>query len=294
MTDLQSLLDAGDVDALRRFLGEASSTQAPTTQLEPSVPMEAADPLVSQATHMATSMLKQGLVHLEADAERRSVRDARDAADTCARPLVELPDLGLRLVSQPVMGQAVWLLRHRSLCHGASVIELGAGCGAPGLVALGAGAHFVALTDLDEEVVPLMDSNRALNSSREPNLPATVGDVASTDTVCETGLLDWKDDEAIARWAGRPQHAVDTNPGYHLVLAADVTFSVGDIAPMARAVPRLLIARPTSRFVLARSAWFEDLQPTLVARMEEAGLALLSEQADSDAGATVLEFGPST
>ena len=49
------------------------------------------------------------------------------------------------------------------------------------------------------------------------------------------------------------------------------------------------------RFVVARSAWFEDLQPTLIASAQEAGLSLASEEVAppgeiDGAGATVLEF----
>ena len=143
------------------------------------------------------------------------------------------------------------------------------------------------------------------------------------------GLLDWREADAVARWARRgvlpslsflaaaAQRLVDAGlslggharvgvaalpasantadcahntTGYTLVLAADVLFGVGDIEPIARAVAALLAPVPEARFVIARSSWFEDLQPTLVAHMEGVGLALASESTDREEGATVLEF----
>ena len=65
----------------------------------------------------------------------------------------------------------------------------------------------------------------------------------------------------------------------------------GKFEPLARAATRLLSnCAPHASFVIARSAWFEDLQPTLVAYMEVAGLLRVSEFVDAGEGATVLEF----
>ena len=85
---------------------------------------------------------------------------------------------------------------------------------------------------------------------------------------------------STAREAGR----------YGVVLAADVLFSVGDIEPIAKTVDALLTPAANSRFVIARSAWFEDLQPTLLAAVETAGLRLVGASVDGEAGAAVLEI----
>ena len=97
--------------------------------------------------------------------------------------------------------------------------------------------------------------------------------------------LDWRRPEhvAVARGA-RPD-------GFALLLAADVTFGVGDFEPLVRAAAALLSRTPRARLLLARSAWFEDLQPTLLAAAEAAGLRLVKVFGDAEAGAAVLEIG---
>lgn len=84
----------------------------------------------------------------------------------------ELEACGLRLRSSLVMGgAAVWpaaiclatRLRDMDLC-GASLLELGAGAGAPGLVAATLGARPVFLTDGDADILQLMRDNVRLNA----------------------------------------------------------------------------------------------------------------------------------
>ena len=58
-----------------------------------------------------------------------------------------------------------------------------------------------------------------------------------------------------------------------------------------RAAAALLSRTPRARLLLARSAWFEDLQPTLLAAAEAAGLRLVEVFRDAEAGAAVLEIG---
>ena len=68
-------------------------------------------------------------------------------------------------------------------------------------------------------------------------------------------------------------------------------FSVGDVAPLVAAATALLKRGAASRLVIARSAFFEDLQPTLAAAAEAADLCVLSATSDAAAGAVTLELG---
>ncbi len=97
---------------------------------------------------------------------------------------------GLKLRSQLVMsGAAVWpaalalcaALRERpALAAGASICELGAGAGAPGLVCACLGARRVLLTDGDTDLLVLLRVNVSLNA---PSFGEDAGPV-----VCE---LEW-------------------------------------------------------------------------------------------------------
>lgn len=305
-SSLTSMLAAGDVDAMRHMLRAQAGPKAPASPTAPSM-----DPLTQRANSIADDILQRGLVHLEAEAAATAKQEAADAAARLSEQHISLPDLGLILLSQPVMGQPVWpaalalsrwLLDRVDVCRGAHVLELGAGCAAPSLVAHRAGAASVAMTDADEGLLRLMRTNATLNGCdcAEPT-PASGGSeagvggggeggAASSSSAAlpsphSVGLLDWRVCGDVSRWVNRSARG----DGFELLLAADILFGVGDIEPVARAAARLLRAAPHSRFLLARSPWFEELQPTLVAGLENVGLALLSTAAAADA--TVLEFG---
>ena len=168
-----------------------------------------------------------------------------------------------------------WLGNHPERCLGAHVLELGAGSGAPGLVALTLGAASLTLTDGDEDLLELMQTNCELN----------VREVPTRAALCAVRELDWRQAAhvGVAR-AARPE-------GCSLVLATDVTFGAGDFEPLVRAAAALLERAPRARLLLARSTWFEGLQHTLLAVAEAAGLQLLQETEGADEGAAVLELG---
>jgi predicted nicotinamide N-methyase len=306
MSSLASALSAGDTDAVRMMLqrlatpsetcgphatsGEAEVEEAEGREGEESEVEEeeeeelaAPDRLIEQVHTVADTILKAGLPHLEREAAAAEASSAAAAAP--ATPLLGLPELGLKLRAQAVMGQAVWPAA-LALCHwlqdegrpgacaGARCIELGAGGGAPGLVALSKGASFLLATDVDTEVLSLLRANCEAN--------------ARDDTAWDVASLDWRDAVAIAT------HAAD---GFDLVLAADVLYSVGDVVPLLRAARALLRPGARARFALARSAWFEDLQPTLVASAEELGMLLVEDEGvrtGDGAEARVLVFANGT
>lgn len=283
---LSSLLACGDVDGLRLLLNPRSEHEQP----HPPVGSTAggaihADPLRDTALTLADSLLERGCAKLQADARRSDGSRLKDTLQPSSP--IELGELNIKLLPHPVMSETIWPAaralsrwlaeRNREYCAGTKVLELGAGCGAPGIVSyVWGGAEFISLTDSDPDIISLMHSNCELNGIPGNRM--------------EVGLLDWRDVDAVERWADRESHQ-SSGTGYRLVLAADVLFSVGDIDPIARAVDRLLAHDSSgARFVIARSAWFEDLQPTLVAHLEDVGLSLLSSTFDLNEGATILEF----
>ena len=255
---MDAALAVGDVDAVRRLLTASKPT---TVASEPAKPQ--LDPLTASADAAANKLLSQGLDILE-----RAVASTHKEVHTMAQKTIELHELGLELVDRPVMGQAIWpaalalcrwLSDRPERCRHAHVLEVGAGSGAPGLVCLRLGAASLALTDADDELLPLMQANCALNA-REPNAAAR----------CSVRELDWRQSEHVAAArAARPG-------GYSLLLAADVTFGVGDFEPLMRAAAALLGRSHHARLLLARSAWFEDLQHTLLVVAEAAGLCLVA------------------
>lgn len=253
---MDAALASGDVDAVRRLLAASK----PTIASEPVEPQ--LDPLTASADAAANKLLSQGLDILE-----RAVASTHTDELPMTQSTIELHELGLKLVDRPVMGQAIWpaalalcrwLSDHPERCRDAHVLELGAGSGAPGLVCLKHSAASLALTDADDELLPLMQANCELNA-REPN----------TALRCSVRELDWRQSEHVAAArAARPD-------GYTLLLAADVTFGVGDFDPLMRAAAALLGRSHHARLLLARSAWFEDLQHTLIVVAEAAGLCLV-------------------
>ena len=281
MEGLADALASGDTDALRLRLQQLSSPAS--NPPPPNEEDEAPDPvqgLVEKAGIIADDILARGLPHLEREAAAaRTARTAAALAASTDQLMLEIPELGLKLQSTKVMSQPVWpaalalgrWLRRRAneVCNGARCIELGAGGGAPGLVARAAGAAELVATEGDESLLPLLRANCAAN----PGGPWTAA------------ALDWCDLEAVRAAAG---NSAGGGPvGFDLVLAADCLYSVGDIQPLVRAAVALMRRRPRSRFLLARSAWFEDLQPTCVACAEEMGLSLLSsERVQSVGGGT--------
>lgn len=126
-------------------------------------------------------------------------------------------ELTIRLVGlHPLWGQHLWnaarsfarfLDTHASIyCRGATVLELGAGGGLPGLVATLSGATRVLLTDYPDE--PLLNN---LRINVEANVPE-----AARHTAQVLGFI----------WGQDPQrllHAVPT--GYDLIILSDVIFN---------------------------------------------------------------------
>ena len=286
-TDLRAMLLSGDTDALRvqlqRLANPSAATASSSHQDEGKEEVDKrsnpVDHLVSRVGLIADDILARGLPHLEREAVAlAAAKEATDAA-AAAEQTFHLPDLGLTLRTTLVMSQAIWpaaralgkWLRARSAvrCAGARCIELGAGGGAPGLVARAAGARELLTTEADESLLPLLSANCAANPG------------SGRWTVA---VLDWCDVSAVrdvaTATAGGDGDAAGGGgqAGFDLVLAADCLYSVGDIRPLVRAACLLLRSGAHSRFVLARSSWFEDLQPTCVACAEEAGLALISAE----------------
>ena len=247
-----------DVDRLRRQLRELSGAPPTPTLAEEEVD-DPAVPLARSVAVMADHLLKLGLPHLEREA---AAAESAAAARTASHwPLMVVPELGLTLRAQPVMGHAMWpaalalgkfLMEHKDLCVGARVIELGAGGAAPGLVARASGASFLLATDGDESLVQLIAANCESNSG---------GDWSAAG-------LDWRDVAALNR---------EGSGSWDLVLASDVLYSAGELVPIARACNVLLRSTPRSRVLLSCSAWFEGFQPTLLQACEEEGFGLVSQ-----------------
>ena len=294
-----SLLASGDVDALRLHLKHMTRVPPAAGALGPSSSSSAkddapADPateaLATKGILIADDILKRGLPHLERAAAAEAAAQQRlEAERTSAQPAtVHVAELGLTLREHSVMGQVVWpaafalaqwLQARPETCRAARVVELGAGAGAPGLVASKAGAAFLLATDGDESLVPLMAANCAANAG------AGGGRGARDGGAWEAARLDWREADALA------PHAAS----FDLVLAADVLYAAGDIQPLAHAAAALL--RPAAstahgRFVLACSAWFGDLEPTLLASAAGAGLRLASREEMARRGAAEGEQRP--
>ena len=281
-----ALLASGDVDALRLHLqslnrGAPAGAGGPSDQgggVEP-----AAEALAERGIMIADDILRRGLPHLERAAAAEAQQAQADASATSKTFVVA--QLGLTLLEHSVMGQVVWpaalalglwlQARADELCRGARVLELGAGAGVPGLVACAAGASHLLLTEGDDSLVQLMAANC------EANAPA--------GSTWAAALLDWREAEAVAQRAGE-------GGGWDMVLAADVLYSAGDIQPLVGAAAALLRRTPRSRFLLACSAWFGDLEHPLLANAEAAGLRLTSREELAAAAApgeqrpVVLEF----
>ena len=281
MADFASLLQSGDVDSLRLHL--RSTLDASSNNIHPppddgdddeddSNP--AVEALASKGIAIADDLLRRGLPHLERAAAGNESNNATVVSTS------SFSALGLTLREHAVMGQNVWpaalalgswlASRGESVCRGARVIELGAGAAAPGLVARLHGAAHLLATDGDESLVPLMTANCEGNPG---------GSWAAS-------RLDWRE--------GVTNHEPGT---WDVVLAADVLYAAGDILPLVTAASALLRKDESSkgRFVLASSAWFRDLQPTLVASAEEVGLVLSNEEqvaTEGEAPASASSEGP--
>lgn len=255
MEALQAVLAAGDTDALRMQLKqqlsvEAAAASSSAAASAPAQGEQEADEdddddaqqlpnpaahLIDRAGAVADELLKQGLPHLER-AHAAATAAAAAAAAAEQRPHIEIPTLGLMMRATPVMSQAVWpaalalgrWLRARgdALCDGASVVELGAGGGAPGLVARRAGASFLLATDGDESLVPLLAANIEANAGRGS---------------WRAMALDWCDADAVAAAAAdATSDGSYDGGGFDLVLAADVVYTPGDIQPLVRAARKLV------------------------------------------------------
>ena len=139
-------------------------------------------------------------------------------------------------------GQVVWpvsvLLAHfvarvlspRGDLEGARVVELGAGCGLPGLIAARAGARVTALTDGSEIVCDLL--SRQLDAERARRAAAATRDGGELFA----SLLEWGDAAAakalIARLGAAPR----------CILGADVVCWEVCISPLLRTIRTLLAA----------------------------------------------------
>lgn len=269
--EVANLLAAADVDAMRLHLRQLSArdnASADIASIEEDEQNPVVEALAGKAVTIADDILRRGLPHLERAAEAAERATTNDAA-VQALPTIELAELGLTLRSQSVMGQVVWpaamalsrwLLSRTQLAHRARVIELGAGCAAPGLVARSAGASMLLATDGDDSLLDLMAANCEANKG---------GPWAAA-------VLDWRDSASIGKRALE-------GGGWDLVLAADVLYSAGDILPLISAASQLLSSQRSlrSRFLLACSTWFDDLQPSLLASAEAAGFALRSKTTPS-------------
>ena len=131
---------------------------------------------------------------------------------------------------------------------GKSVVELGAGCGLPGLLAALLGAGACALTDI-EETVELLQENLESNA---PGLPDGGARVTAEE-------LDWTKPEDLARFADRSP--VD------FVLCADTIYDTPCVRPFLAVLDALsgpdttiLFAHPNER-VKAASELFWTLMP---------------------------------
>ena len=121
-------------------------------------------------------------------------------------------------------------------CHGLAVLELGAGCGVPGLAAWRAGATAVWLTELPENVARLREITQRHGS------PASV----------RVEALDWTQP--------LPQAIAQTR--FDLVLGADLIFwpslfdALLSVLEALRDAPRILLATSSSNW-LAQGSDFE-------------------------------------
>jgi predicted nicotinamide N-methyase len=172
-----------------------------------------------------------------------------------------------------VWGSAVvlarWLSEHKDELAGATVIELGAGCGIAGLAAASLGAAHVTLTDLNEATL----------TNLRHNVESNRNDVAGAVRV---DRLDWSDP---ASWPSCCERA-------QLLLGADLLYD-GAAAPLLAALARRLL-KPGGAFLHCGPTHGRvgagDLAPAMAAAglVEEARAApsadmLVSPLADADA-----------
>lgn len=287
---MKAALACQDVDALRLHLRQlAEPSRCSSTDGDEEDP--AVELLAKQANRIADSLLARGLPHLERAVAAEAAAAAEEESHSCW-PTLSIDKFGLTMRAQPVMGHAVWpaaialcswlQLHGATLCSHASVLELGAGGGAPSLVAYGLGASLVVATDGDASILPLLRANFDENHCANAADASTAGPRPGG---FKAELFDWRDTEAAAKL--QSQQELD---GFDLVLAADVLYAAGDIAPLMRAAALLLRHGAQSRLLVARSAWFEELQPTLVASAEGEGLSLV-KQYHHDGSETVAQAG---
>lgn len=120
-----------------------------------------------------------------AGGDRRGNDADADAATLMVRRLIEEDSIPLKIwPATPVFAQ--WLSDRQGLIRGKSVVELGSGTGAAGLVAAALGARFVALTDGSLTAVSLCGMNTDENR-RRGTLPA------GTSVHC--CVLKWGDEQ---------------------------------------------------------------------------------------------------
>jgi len=202
---MDSLLASGDVDELRLALQGMLQPQPPAGKNADEAAVEEA-PVHELAIDSSTS----GAAAAEASINSSTLGDV--AAD--AAIFETFQSCGLTLRAQLVMGGASvwpaalalaqWLLDHPESSAGVSVLELGAGAGAPGLIAAALGARLVLLTDGDTDLLPLMRDNAALNdnlrlggagvATPSPGVGPPLYSPRSVLCTC----LDWRDTDQVA------------------------------------------------------------------------------------------------
>ncbi len=168
---------------------------------------------------------------------------------------------------------ALFLRQHEYLCSGSDVLELGAGCGLPGIdIARRRGARSVTVTDAPPAMLELLRSN-----------------VRASAADARVARLDWSDPADVA--AARP---VD------VLVGADVCWSGHEVGPLESAIRGLRAPVAVLASLASRTA-FADL----VARLghggdvcngfdiEEHELTLLSSDAEAEREATELGLAPS-
>eukprot|EP00753_Platysulcus_tardus_P006240 PLAT14039.4.p1 GENE.PLAT14039.4~~PLAT14039.4.p1 ORF type:complete len:263 (+),score=92.20 PLAT14039.4:19-807(+) len=181
----------------------------------------------------------------------------------CAAELTPLDAVLLAEEDVDLTGHKLWPGAHVMAAHllcspsvvKKTVVELGCGTGAAGLIAAHCGAEHVLLTDGDEGVISLLQRNVDRSAYGER---------------CATAALRW----------GEPPAAEEVGR-FDLCIAADVVYSEDVIAPLLQSASCLLKRRAAdARLVLALlpRVRLQRLRTLLVEEAAAVGLQLLVEE----------------